>query len=277
MKLFDLISTQYDNFTSTVKSYLSKQLEDNNSNYSNSTVFGQMINVINAIAQNIMLYIEDAFTEQNKYTAQRKKSIYGLAALSGYEPSLGKASGVSLKLSFKPTNANNFNIILKDKTKFTCTQNGLTYNLVLPQEAIVLSIDKDNSPKMLYAVEGQYESQYFISTGGKYYTQNINPSSNIDINYLEVKINNEKWEYVASTYDMKPNGKQFTVKTAYSGGIDIVFGNDKYGKSLQNGDGIQVTYLLHNGEQGNLNPEKITYFVFQDSLYNVTGDKLDGN
>lgn len=40
--------------------------------------------VIAGIAHNIMLYIEDSLVEQNKYTAQRKKSVYGLASLSGY-------------------------------------------------------------------------------------------------------------------------------------------------------------------------------------------------
>ena len=56
-----------------------------------------------------MLYIEDSLVEQNKYTAQRKKSIYGLAALSGYKPSYGKASTVTLKMNFVPYNNKSYN------------------------------------------------------------------------------------------------------------------------------------------------------------------------
>jgi hypothetical protein len=93
---------QYNDFTTAVKSYLSKTLSNYEIQYGNNTIFGQMINVLGSAVQNIMLYIEDAITEQNKYTAQRKKSIYGLAAQSGYNPSLGKAANCVAKIIFKP-------------------------------------------------------------------------------------------------------------------------------------------------------------------------------
>ena len=82
MKLFSLLDIQYSKFTESIKKYLSKTLSSSNESFGNNTVFGQLINVLSGVVQNIMLYIEDALTEQNKYTAQRKKSIYGLAALS---------------------------------------------------------------------------------------------------------------------------------------------------------------------------------------------------
>ena len=112
MKLFKLLDIQYNKFTSEIKNYLSQTLSGYGVSYSNSTIFGQIINVFSSVVQNVMLYIEDAFTEQNVYTAQRKKSIYSLAALSGYRPSLGKSSGVQLKFSYTPSNVSNFNLIL---------------------------------------------------------------------------------------------------------------------------------------------------------------------
>ena len=96
MKLFSLLDVQYANFANSIKNYLSKTLSATRDMFGNNTVFGQLINVLTGAVQNIMLYIEDAFVEQNKYTAQRKKSIYGLAALSGYTPSFGKAAIASI-------------------------------------------------------------------------------------------------------------------------------------------------------------------------------------
>ena len=100
MKLFSLLDIQYNRFVQSVKDGLSKTLPKFDSSYGNSTVFGQIINVVASAVQNVVMYIEDAFTEQNVHTAQRKKSIYGLAALSGYQPSLGKAAGVQLKMVY---------------------------------------------------------------------------------------------------------------------------------------------------------------------------------
>ena len=277
MKLFSLVQTKYYQFENTVKNYLSKTLSGYNTSYGNNTIFGQLMNVTGSVVQNMMMYIEDAMVEQNKYTAQRKKSIYGLAALSGYNPSLGKAAAVQLSISYTPTNAKNLNIIINNHEVLTCTQNGLTYNLILPQEAIIMSMDKDNSSRYIYAVQGKFEKQSFISTGGKYYTQNINFLGNLDVDYMEVKVNNKKWEYSDSFYDMSPNGEQWTYKISPMSGIDIVFGNGVHGKALKDGDKIEVTYLIHDGESGNLDINLDTYFLFENLLKDINNNEVDGN
>ena len=277
MKLFKLENIKFNALNSSIRDYLSKTLSGFGSNYNNSTIFGQIVNVLSAVSQNILLYIEDALTEQNKFTAQRKKSVYGLAALSGYEPSLGKATGVDLALSFVPNNVSKFNAIINNHQTLVCNQNGLYYNIILPQEAIVLSLEKYNTERYLYAVQGKFESQSFISTGGKYYTQNIRYVGFLDTDYISVKVNDETWEKCDSVYDMKSDGKQFVVKVNYVNGIDIVFGNDVHGRALQNGDIIYVSYLVHDGEQGNLDVNKATNFIFDMPLMDISCEEVDGN
>lgn len=277
MKLFSLLETQYYNFSSAVKTYLSKALSGYTASYGNSTIFGQLINVLNGTVQNIMMYIEDSLTEQNKWTAQRKKSIYGLASQSGYEPSYGSAAGVQLKLTFVPTSVQSTDIIISNHEQLTCTQNGLQYNIILPQEAIVLNMKKDSSDKYLYAVQGRFESQTFVSTGGKYWTKNFQFVGDIDVNYMTVYVNEEVWDYVPSLYDMIADGKQYTYKVGYSGGIDLIFGNDYHGRALHDGDIIKVVYLIHDGESGNIDPHTETYFVFNNPLTDVSKNAIDGN
>ena len=277
MRIFSLLETQYNNFTTAVKNYLSKTLSKYGESYGNSTIFGQLINVLSGVVQNIMMYIEDALTEQNKWTASRKKSIYGLASQSGYEPFQGKSAGVQLKLTFVPTADQSLDVIVKNHEKLTCTQNGLPYNIILPQEAIVLNVRRDNSSKYIYAVEGRFESQTFISNGGAYWTKNFRFIGNIDLDYLEVSVNDEIWTYKSSLYDMNANAKEYTYKVGYSGGIDLIFGNDVHGKSLNDNDIIKITYLIHDGESGNIDPSTETFFVFNDPLGSVSGDQVDGN
>lgn len=277
MKLFSLLDTQYKVFSDKVNNYLSKTLSRYNTQYGSNTVFGQILTVVGNAIQNIMLYIEDALVEQNKYTAQRKRSIFGLAALSGYIPSYGKATNVSLKLSFTPVNIGEYNIVIKDKSALTCTQNGLQYNLVLPQESILLNSEKDNSTKYLSAVQGRFESQQFISEGGQYYTIRLNFIGNLDTDYLVVKVNNEIWEYQPSLYDMTSDGKQFTYKASTTGGIDLIFGNEAHGRALKVNDIVSVEYLIHDGDAGNLNPNEETYFVFNEPLSDTNGESYDGN
>jgi hypothetical protein len=277
MKLFNLLQTRYTDFENQVKLYLSKTLTNYNENYGNNTIFGQLINVLGSTVQNVLLYIEDGLTEQNKYTAQRKKSIYSLAQLGGYNPSLGKAASCMVKMTVQPNNLGAYSVIIPNKTKLICSYNGLNYSILLPQEAITFSVADDVSNKFLQVVEGTFETQTFMVKGGQLYTQTVLFNSDIDLDYLEVKVNNEVWERRESLYDMDPAAKQYVVKTSLNKGIDILFGNDQYGKSIGFNDKVSVTYLVHDGELGNIETEEPIYFSFQDEIKDASGGTINGN
>lgn len=277
MKIIDLLQVRYTDLENQVKTYLAKTLKNYSENYGNSTVFGQLINVLGSTVQSVLLYIEDGLAEQNKYSAQRKKSIYSLAQLGGYNPSLGKAASCITKMTIQPNNYNAFSIIIPNKTKLICSYNGLKYNIILPQEAITFSLTDDLSNKFIQVVEGNFETQTFLSTGAQLYTQTVLFNGDIDIDYLEVKINDELWERKDSLYDMDPDGKQYTVKTSLNKGIDILFGNEQNGRALKYGDKITVTYLLHDGELGNIDTNEDVYFSFQDEIRDIAGNSLNAN
>lgn len=277
MKIFELAEARFTDLQNRINKYLSSTLSSYGENYSNNTVFGQLINVLQGVVQNMMLYVEDGMTEQNKHTVQRKKSIYSLAELGGYTPSLGKAASCNLRLCFQPNNYGTTSVIIPNKTKLICSYNGLVYNVVMPQEAIVLSVDKDNANKFIQVVEGTYETQIFSATGSQLYTQNVIVTSDIDTDYLEVYINDELWTQCASVYDMDPEAHQYVVKSSLNKGIDIVFGNGQFGKQLNTGDKITVTYLTHDGELGNIDTDDSVYFSFQDPISDTAGNEIDGN
>ena len=206
---------QYDKFERVIRDSLSTLMNGVSYKYTNSTIFGQLINVVGSSIQNILSYIEDSITEQNVYTATRKRSIYNLASISGYQPSLGTATTCTIAVAFKPNNNQASDVVLHNRTKLSCAQNGSTYNIILPQEAIVLSPRMDNTTKYITVVEGRFESQTIHAAGGELYTINIPFQGDCDLDYLEVMVNNEVWERRDSLYDMDPESKQFMVRTAF--------------------------------------------------------------
>lgn len=277
MKIIDLLKVRYYEFEDQVKSYLAKTLTNYNANYGNSSIFGQLINVVGSSVQNLLLYVEDGLTEQNKYTVQRKKSIYSLAQISGYNPSLGKAASCMVRLTVQPNNYNLYSVMIPNKTNLVCSYNGLKYNIILPQEAITVSLSNEISNKYVQVVEGTFESQTFYATGGQLYSQTVLFNGDIDIDYLEVKVNDEIWERRESLYDMDPDGTQYVVKTSLSKGIDIIFGNEQFGRSIRENDKISVTYLLHDGELGNIETQEEIFFSFKDPINDTEGNDINGN
>jgi hypothetical protein len=76
---------------------------------------------------------------------------------------------------------------------------------------------------------------------------------------------------------MDPDSKQYVYKMSPMKGVDIVFGNDRFGRSLKSGDVIKISYLVHDGELGNIDVNKETYFVFNNPLQDISGVEIDGN
>ena len=276
MKILDTLSMTFERYMTQVKSYMQENVP-NFSRIGNSSVIGQLINVIGASVNNVMIYLQDAFAEQNKYTAQRKKSIYGLAAQTGFNASLGYAAGMNFRMTYMPNNVNDLTYILKNKTKVLCTQNGLTYNIILPQENVIFTTAKDMSSKQIYAVEGTFETQEFISTGGQLYSINVVFNGDCDITYTEVYVNDELWTRRESLYDMAADGKEYVIHTSLNKGFDIIFGNDNFGRSLKVDDKITVNYLTHNGELGNIDYSLPVNIVFSDPIVDASGNEIDAD
>lgn len=276
MRLFNLRNIQFQQILEDIQKYLTASTGSVKS-INKNTIFGQLMTVVAGVAHNIMLYIEDSLVEQNKYTAQRKKSVVGLAALSGYQPSYGKASGVWVRLAHKANNRNSLDVIIQDHQRILCSQNGLYYNLVLGKSAMVVKCDTNLANDYLYAVQGQFETQRFTATGGAFYAQNLKFTGFLDTDYMTVKVNDEEWERVESLYDMEPNAKQYIIRYNPVSGVDIVFGNGINGRIVNPDSNIEVNYLLHDGESGNLDTNENIYFLFATKVVDIAGQPVDGN
>lgn len=278
MKIFKAIQTQWMGFYNAVSKYIGEVLGSENGNFGSSNIFGQIFTVLNGAVQNIMLYIEDAISEQSVITAQRKRSIYSLARLSGYEPSLGTASTASVILKYVPSSETNMtSIVVPNHTKLQSSQNSLIYNIVLPSESVVYELRTNNNIKHINIVEGTFNTHEHTATGGELYTFNVPYIGDVDFNYTTIKVNGITWSRVDGLYDMAPNGAEYTLRTSLDEGFDVIFGNGQYGKPIAEGDVIEVEYLSHNGEDGNILPSQDNKFSFITNLSGLDGSEVDGN
>ena len=141
MRLFGIKDIQFQKIFEGFEQYLQNSIGAV-TEVNKSSIFGQLITILSGVVNNTILYIEDALTEQNKYTAQRKKSVYGLAAQSGYVASYGRAAGVWVQLQHKANNNQTQDIIIQDKTEIISTQNGMYYCLSLGKPAITIDCSR---------------------------------------------------------------------------------------------------------------------------------------
>lgn len=280
MKLFTLMQTSFENFDNSINNYLGKVFSDLGMNYGNHQVFKVIFNGIKGVFQNIMLYIEDAFVEQNIETATRKRSIYSLAKISGYEPYYGSAATGILEASLiSNTNlASEIKKIYIDNHSYIENQRtGIRYHLYLQSSRYVFDISKPLVNYEMRIVQGNFIRNNYTSTGNTLETIHININGMFDKNYVQVYVNNVLWQPVSNLYDMNQDGEEYILTIGFDNELDIMFGNGVYGKIPERGSNITVEYILHNGEQGNISNISESNFRFVDNGYDYNGNQINLN
>ena len=275
MKLFKTIDTSFEKFDDTVRRYLAKTLNNLGLEYTHTQIFGVIFDGMKGIMQNILFYIEDALTEQNIFTATRKKSVYSLAKLSGYEAYYGAAAcGTVLgKLQINNRlNSKSTKLYIQNKTKLINRTTGYVYTIVLPTSYYTVDVAKPLIQHEFKIVQGTFNRASAVAKGIQIETIHITSANMFDRQYVEVKVNGETWNEVGNFYDMTEDGHEYILNIGYDNTFDIIFGDGIYGKLLTEGDTVTIDYLSHNGVAGNITANDKYDFSFDtygtDSLSN---------
>jgi hypothetical protein len=280
MKLFKVLETSFDNFDNTVRTYLQKTFGNLGVRYTHNQIFGVIFDGIKGVMQNAMFYIEDALTEQNIFTATRKKSVYNLAKISGYEPYYGSAAtGTIIANTFVTNTAGSVStkIYIKDGQKLTNKTTGVTYTIMMPQDSYIFDIAKPLVKHEFKIVQGEIAQATFIGINKEFSSYDVSTNGLYDKQYTSVTVNGVEYSQAASIYDMTEDSLEYVISTGFDSAFKVTFGNGIYGKQINEGDTIIVKYIQHSGTSGNISTASNANFEFVDKCTNGFGNEIDGN
>ena len=247
--------------------------------FTTASPFAQIMNVVSELTELIMFYIEDATVEQNIMTAQQPESVYGLARLTGHDPARGFSAVGEIEVRWKPGKQNDVAgdaIYIPTNSQLRSDLNGFTYLMRSANDIIALSTSEVNYVK-IPIVQGTIETQQVTGTGEKFQTFNIQTGGTTAHDMVNVTVNGESWRVYDSIYDMNSASRGVVVKTGVTGGIDLFFGNDNFGKVPQNGSIIAIDYIKSKGSEGNLGESKDVTFKFVDFGFDGLKTEYDLN
>lgn len=274
MRIFEILETSYSNFTDTMTRFLNKSFGGLGQAYSNSSIFSIVFEGIKGVMQNMMFYIEDAMTEQNVFTATRKKSIYSLAKISGYEPFYGSAASGTVIISDKIANDNR-KIMIEDGTLLTNPSNNAKYTICLSSDSIMIDTSKPLVTHEVKVVQGKYNYSSYTGKGEALETIEVNATGLFDSEYIDVWVNGKKYDKASCFYDMIEQEESCVVKNGYDGGFSVMFGDGYHGRCLNNGDQVSIRYIIHDGEDGNIDSD--TELEFDSDIKDALGNTIEAN
>ena len=280
MKLFKLIETNFDNYDLTIRTYLSKVLNNLGMQYTHTQIFGVIFDGIKGVMQNLLFYIEDSLTEQNIFTASRRSSVFSLAKISGFEPQYGTAANGVIVGSLHINNGLNntvSNLYIKNHTLITNRNTGIFYSIVLPTDTFIFTVTNPLVKCQFNVVQGQFVTNKYTAIGNNLETIHINCTELYDKEYISVYVDGKKWNQVSNFYDMSEDGEEYMYSIGYDNKFDIIFGNGIYGKKLIEGQVVEVTYLRHQGEYGNILSNDNYDLMFTEYVTDNFGNAVNAN
>lgn len=264
-----------------IELYLIKEYEKRDLNFSPSSPYGQIIDVLNELNKLQYFYLEDSLNERNLLTAFKENSILGLARLTGHNPSRPISAKGELSLKIKPGMSNEIpgaNIQIQNYSKVLCKNNQKNYLIILDSESVY--IPKTSSKLFKFqVVEGELNTSDFIGDGTDLQSFNIPTRfAQIENDIITVFVNGQEFKGFESLYDIKKNEKGVLIKTGINGGVDIYFGNKDYGYIPEVGEKIQVEWIASNGSGGNVGESSSSILLeFVDEVSDGFGGELDLN
>ena len=281
LKIFKTNRIRLDELFKDAKDYIKTVYNVNNLELTSASPFMQIINVVVNLGRMVLFYVENSITEMNIATAYQARSIRGLSALTGHEPSRGLSARGSLYMSYNmDSEYAGETIYISNYTKVKNTMNGLTYMVILPTNVLQLTVGAYDSKIELPIVQGELKYQQGTGTGEALQSFNfaLKDDGYIDDFFVNVYVNGKRWEPVKSILDMTFNQEACMIRTSVNGGIDIFFGTGNNGKIPVVGSTILCEYVTCNGESGNVTlDDQNMSWEFIDDGFDSNSDPVNLN
>ena len=272
----------FDNIKSNIKSFLRGQSDLSDYDFEGSGL-SVLLDVLAYNTHYNALYTNLAVNESFLDSAVKRESVVSRAFELGYLPR--SASAARAKVNIKLTNVSGTpdTIVLGSLTPFTTTVNGAPYTFYNDSLYTATNVSGVYTFSNVDLIEGTPLTQsYVVSDQSRYTISNID----CDISTLTVdvlaNINSTvttKFKKVTDILTVTSTDNVYFIKEIENGLYEIQFGNDRIGKSVNNGNVIRLSYFVTSKSNANgariFNSESLSNSVISTKLSSRGGAEAE--
>ena len=244
----------FDNIRTNIKQFFQGQEEFSDYDFDGSGL-SILLDVLSYNTHYNSLYTNLAVNESFLDSAVKRESVVSKAFELGYLPRSATASRA--KVNVKLTNVSNSpdTVILNALTPFTTTVNGTPYTFYNDTPYTAVNVAGLYNFNSISLIEGTPLSQsYIASATARYIISNINCDiSTLTIDILTSVNSNTSTKYSRTTdiLNITATDTVYFIKEIEDGKYEIQFGNDRIGKSINNGNIVRISYFVTNKSPAN--------------------------
>ena len=278
MSLINFTNLDFDQIKQSLKDYIQSSSDFTDYDFEGSN----LSTILDVLAYNTYITSYNANMISNEVfidSATLRENVVALARNIGYVPRSKKSSRASVNFfvdisSVSPTPAN---LTLKAGPVATTggTFNNQSFVFGIPEDKTVSVIDGVANFDDVEVYEGSYLSQTYVYSTRNKFQKFILPNVGIDLDSLVVSVRPSVDSSVSTKYSRQDELFDTTTKTVINGNsniyfiqevegeqYEVIFGDGVFGKALEDGNIVEMTYIVTSGSDGN----GINSFTFSGSL-----------
>ena len=278
MSLINFTNLDFDQIKQSLKDYI-----QSNSDFTDYDFEGSNLStILDVLAYNTYITSYNANMISNEVfidSATLRENVVSLARNIGYIPRSKKSSRASISFfvdisSVSPTPSN---LTLKAGPVATTGGqfNGQSFLFGIPEDITVSVIDGIASFDNIEVYEGSYLSQSYVYSTRNPFQKFILPNVGIDLDSLVVRVRPSIDSSLTSKYTRQDELFDVVTKSTITGNsniyfiqevegeqYEVIFGDGIFGKELQDGNVVEMSYIVTNGSDGN----GVNSFTFTGSV-----------
>jgi hypothetical protein len=261
MPLINFTNLDFDQIKTTLKDYLRS-----NSNFTDYDFEGSNLStIIDVLAYNTYITSYNANMVANEVfidSATLRENVVSLARNIGYVPRSKKASRAVISFFIDTSNITPTPAALTLKRGTVASSIGAFGNqsfvFSIPEDITVPVLDNIASFSNIDIYEGFLINQNFTYSSSNPNQRFILPNSGIDTDLISVSVKNNqnsnistKYSIQDSLFDVTSDSKVFFLQEIEDERYELLFGDNVFGKALEESNFVDVNYIVTNGDSAN--------------------------
>ena len=278
MSLINFTNLDFNQIKTTLRDYI-----QSNSDFSDYDFEGSNLStILDVLAYNTYITSYNANMISNEVfidSATLRENVVALARNIGYVPRSKKSSRAEISFfvdisSVSPTPAN-LTLRAGPVASTGGRSGGQSFVFGIPEDITVSVVDGIASFDNIEVFEGSFLSQTYVYSTRNPFQKFILPNAGIDLDSLVVSVKPSVDSSVTTKYSrqdelfdsdtktvINKNSNIYFIQEVESEQYEVIFGDGVFGKALEDGNVIEMSYIVTNGSDGN----GVANFTFSGSV-----------
>jgi len=267
-------SLDFDDLKSVIQEFVKNQTDFNSYNYLGSNL-SMLLDILAYNSQFTAYNINMVANELSLETSTFRDNVVSIAKRLGYQPKTYTSSKVNVTLSSSSVSAYDY-VKIYPGTVLSSTNEGKTY-LFLTNTVLIATVNNGNASfNNIELKEGQFFDITYIVDYNDENQRFIIPNTYVDSDSITVTVQNIPYTRKKDILNINSNSTIFFVDQIQDQKLEVIFGDNIIGRKLENGETLQIKYIITNGSIAN----GLRNFSINSNIYGIKNTQetiLPGN